>query len=50
VYEEKIKMPSQSGNSDKGKQPGHIEKPDIKNIIPYPAQERNGKLCALLKE
>ena len=22
-------MPSQSGNSDKGKQPGHIEKPDI---------------------
>ena len=29
VYEEKIKMPSQSGNSDKGKQPGHIEKPDI---------------------
>ncbi len=23
------KMPSQSGNSDKGKQPGHIEKPDI---------------------
>ena len=24
-----MKMPSQSGNSDKGKQPGHIEKPDI---------------------
>lgn len=23
------KMPSQSGNSDKGKQPGHIAKPDI---------------------
>lgn len=22
-------MPSQSGNSDKGKQPGHIAKPDI---------------------